>query len=76
MKKIIYFLGSRSLWVMLGITGLIILVWFIGPLISIGEVRPLVSKTIRFAVCATIIVFGWLKLYFANIVNPDETLLY
>lgn len=55
MKKIIYFLGSRSLWVMLGITGLIILVWFIGPLISIGEVRPLVSKTIRFAVCATII---------------------
>ena len=55
MKKILYFLGSRSLWVMLGIAGLIILVWFIGPLISIGEIRPLASKVIRLAVCAAIV---------------------
>lgn len=55
MKKILYFLGSRSLWVMLGIAGLIILVWFIGPLISIGEISPLASKAIRLAVCAAII---------------------
>ena len=47
MKKILYFLGSRSLWVMLGIAGLIILVWFIGPLIFIGEISLLASKAIR-----------------------------
>ena len=76
MKKILYFLGSRSLWVMLGITGLIILVWFIGPLISIGEIRPLANKTIRLAVCAAISAFGWPKPYFANIVNHVETLPY
>ena len=53
MKKTLYFLGSRSLWVMLGIAGLII--WFIGPLISIGEIRPLESKVIRLAVCVAIV---------------------
>ena len=52
---------------MLGITGLIILVWFIGPLISIGEVRPLVSKTIRFVVCATIIGIWLAKAVFSPI---------
>lgn len=55
MKKFLYFLGSRSLWVMLGIAGLIILVWFIGPLIAIDEIRPLASKAVRLAVCAAII---------------------
>lgn len=59
MKKLLYFLGSRSLWVILGIAGLIILVWFIGPLIAVGEVRPLASKNIRLAVCAAIIAI-WL----------------
>ena len=59
MKKLLYFLGSRSLWVILGIVGLIILVWFIGPLIAVGEIRPLASKTIRFGVCAAIVAL-WL----------------
>ncbi|MDO1510129.1 MULTISPECIES: type VI secretion system membrane subunit TssM [unclassified Neisseria] len=59
MKKLLYFLGSRSLWVMLGIAGLIILVWFIGPLVSVGDIRPLASKSIRLAVCTAIVAI-WL----------------
>ena len=31
------------------------MVWFIGPLISIGEIRPLESKVIRLAVCVAIV---------------------
>ncbi|QEY26156.1 type VI secretion system membrane subunit TssM [Neisseria zalophi] len=64
MKKFFYFLGSRSLWVILGLIGLIVLVWFIGPLISIGDIRPLASKSVRLVVCIAIIAIWFIKAIF------------
>ncbi|MDO4641979.1 MAG: type VI secretion system membrane subunit TssM [Neisseria sp.] len=66
MKKFLYFLGSRTLWVMLGIIGLIVLIWFVGPLISIGEVRPLASASIRLAICAALIILWLAKIVFRH----------
>lgn len=66
MKKILYFLGSRSLWVILGILGLIALIWFIGPLIAIGDARPLVGKGIRAIICLALLAFCVAKIVFRH----------
>ena len=75
MKKILYFLGSRSLWVILGILGLIALIWFIGPLIAIGDARPLVGKGIRAIICLALLAFCVAKIVFRHYRDPDGTLL-
>lgn len=55
MKRILYFLSSRSLWTFLGVVGLALLVWFFGPLLAIGNVKPLANPYIRMALVAIII---------------------
>lgn len=50
-------INSRSLWVFVGICGIIILIWFFGPLIAIADVKPLANRYVRIAVIAIIVAF-------------------
>ena len=61
MKKFLFFLSSKSFWIFLGVIGLIALIWLIGPLVAIGESKPLASFQTRTLVCL-IIVMIWIGL--------------
>ncbi len=54
MKKIFYIFNSRLFWVIFGISGLSLLIWFFGGMLSIGEVKPLAH------IYAKILVIGLL----------------
>ncbi|MEQ6250633.1 type VI secretion system membrane subunit TssM [Sulfitobacter sp. HNIBRBA3233] len=59
LKKILGFLFSRFLWTLIGIVILCTLIWFYGPLISVGEAAPLASDLSRIIVIGVIIIL-WL----------------
>ena len=61
MKKFLFFLSSKSFWIFLGVIGLIALIWLIGPLVAIGESKPLASFQTRTLLCL-IIVMIWIGL--------------
>lgn len=47
MSRILGFLSSRGLWNFFGLVALSLLIWVAGPLLAIGEVRPLESESTR-----------------------------
>ena len=47
MKKILGWLFNRWLLLLLGLLALALLIWIIGPMVAIGEHRPLESETAR-----------------------------
>ena len=59
LKKILGFLFSRFLWTLIGITILCVLIWFYGPLISVGDASPLAGELTRIVVIGVIIIL-WL----------------
>ena len=59
LKKILGFLFSRFLWTLIGIVVLCALIWFYGPLISVGDVQPLEADLTRLIVISVIVIL-WL----------------
>lgn len=59
LKKILGFLFSRFLWTLIGIVILCALIWFYGPLISVGDAAPLAGDLTRIVVIGVIIIL-WL----------------
>lgn len=47
MSQLLSFLSSRGLWNFVGLLALSVLIWVAGPLLAIGEVRPLESERAR-----------------------------
>ncbi|WP_434779543.1 type VI secretion system membrane subunit TssM [Neisseria sp. Ec49-e6-T10] len=58
MKLIINFLTSRGLWIFLGVIAIVLLIWFVGPLIAIGDYYPLRTVLAR-VITAIVLVFFW-----------------
>ena len=48
---------SRLLWGVVGITAVCLLIWTIGPLVAIGDYRPLESETNRFIAIGVLYLF-------------------
>lgn len=61
LKKIFGFLVSRFLWTLVGIAVLCALIWFYGPLVSVGDIQPLAPDLTRIVVIGAIIIL-WLVL--------------
>ena len=61
LKKVFGFLISRFLWTLVGIAVLCALIWFYGPLVSVGEFQPLAPDLTRIVVIGAIIIL-WLVL--------------
>ena len=59
LKKILGFIFSRFLWTLIGIAILCTLIWFYGPLISIGDAAPLAGELPRIVTIGVIIIL-WL----------------
>ncbi len=53
------FLTSRWLWSLIGLACLALIVWMFGPLLGLGDLRPLQGETARLGVIAGL-VFLWL----------------
>lgn len=51
-RTLLLIVSSRLLWGAMGITALCLLIWTIGPLIAIGDMRPLESEENRFIAIA------------------------
>lgn len=57
-KRLSGWLKSRELWLLAGVLVIAVLIWMIGPLLSIGEVRPLDSDNSRYVLIA-LVLLGW-----------------
>ena len=47
MKKILGLIFNRYVMVVLGLVAISLIIWYVGPLVAIGEYRPLESATVR-----------------------------
>ncbi|MBI6550368.1 type VI secretion system membrane subunit TssM [Xenorhabdus lircayensis] len=54
LNAIISIITSRLMWSFLGITAISSIIWFIGPIISIGSVVPFESNTVRIVVIVSL----------------------
>lgn len=64
MKNMGHKLRSPTLWAALAVLALSVLVWWVGPLVSVGDARPLEHAGVRIAVllllwCSFLGVLGW-----------------
>ncbi|MCA0963387.1 type VI secretion system membrane subunit TssM [Salipiger bermudensis] len=59
LKAIIRVLFSRVLWTLIGLAVLCTLIWFYGPLVSIGATQPLAAELVRVVVIGGIVIL-WL----------------
>ena len=59
MKKLFAVLFSAWLLALVGLVALALVIWFIGPLVSIGTVAPLASEEVRWIVIAALFV-AWI----------------
>ncbi|KWF93021.1 type VI secretion protein VasK [Burkholderia diffusa] len=55
MKKILSFLRSRHLWVVLTVVVAAVAIWFAGPLVSFGGLKPFASIDIRLTLIALLL---------------------
>jgi type VI secretion system protein ImpL len=55
MKRIVLAIVNRPLFAGLGVAAAAVLVWFVGPLVAIGETRPLASEPARWATIALLV---------------------
>ncbi|MDX3905819.1 MAG: type VI secretion system membrane subunit TssM [Pigmentiphaga sp.] len=62
MNMLLNFLLSRGLWNFLGLLALAVLIWAAGPLVAIGDIRPLESRTSRIALIAAIFTIWLVRL--------------
>lgn len=64
MQKILDFLFSRRMLVIIGIILLALIVWFVGPLLTFGGLHPFASISTR--IVTILILFAFLFLWFKN----------
>lgn len=57
MKKILGLIFNRWVMAILGLIAVSLLIWFVGPLIAIGNLRPLESSLVRWLTIAAIVIF-------------------
>ena len=69
LKAIFRFLFSRRLWTFIGIVLLCALIWFFGPLVSVGEMVPLEGDLVRMIVIAVILVLWLFSLLLASFIS-------
>lgn len=62
LKSVFRFFLSRLFWTAVGLLTLCALIWFFGPLISIGDADPLASEMVRLIVIGVILVLWLLSL--------------
>lgn len=55
-------LTSRWLWTLIGLMLLSAIIWFFGPLVSVGDFAPLSSETVRIIVIAALVVLWLIRL--------------
>ena len=72
LKKILGFLFSRFLWTLIGIVVLCALIWFMGPLVSVGDVQPLEPDLTRLIVISVIVIL-WLVSMLRQMRAPPPT---
>ncbi|MDE9552833.1 type VI secretion system membrane subunit TssM [Xenorhabdus bovienii] len=65
LSAIVAIFTSRLMWSFLGITAISSIIWFIGPMTSIGNTVPLESSTVRIIIIATL-YFVWLFIQLAS----------
>lgn len=61
--RIVGWLRSRALWVTIGLICAVLLIWYFGPLLAIGDVRPL--ESVRARLWAIGLLFAWVLLRWA-----------
>lgn len=66
MKNPFNFFKSLFFWNLLGVIGLLLLIWFIGPEIAIGSIKPLLSEKIRIIVCMGIVAVWFGKIIYRH----------
>ena len=66
MKNPLVFFKSLFFWSLIGIVGLLLLIWFIGPEVAISGFKPLASAKIRITVCISIITIWLGKIVFRH----------
>ncbi|WP_341668502.1 type VI secretion system membrane subunit TssM [Alcaligenes sp. SDU_A2] len=62
MMRLLNIVFNRSVWTFLGVLVLLVLIWLLGPLLAIGQTRPLESEWARWALMATVLAFWLLRL--------------
>jgi type VI secretion system protein ImpL len=67
LKAIFRFLFSRRLWTFIGVVLLCALIWFFGPLVSVGNMVPLEDDLVRMIVIAVILVLWLFSLLLAQL---------
>jgi len=60
LRTLLSIITSRLLWGFVGITAICVIVWTVGPLVSIGDYRPLESEFNRFA-AVLVLYLLWLS---------------
>jgi len=63
LRRVLDVLLSRAFWVCVGFVVLALLIWFVGPLLAIGEYRPLESANARIwtiVALAALLLLRWL----------------
>ena len=60
MKKFLSFLVSRQFLVLLALTVVALLIWFVGPLVGFGGLKPLAGIGIRVLAIALLLAAAWL----------------
>lgn len=71
MNKFLYYLTARSLWILIGIIGLALLIWFVGPIIAVGSIKPLANKYVRIGLIALILGF-WLARFLFKLIHQAK----
>jgi type VI secretion system protein ImpL len=55
MKRLLLALLNRPVFAAIGVAAASVLIWFVGPLLTVGEFQPLASETARWLAIATLI---------------------
>ncbi len=62
MTRILSLIFSRSVWTFVGVLILLVLIWLLGPLLAIGQTRPLETELSRWIAMALVLAFWLLRL--------------
>src|SRR5690606_24835349 len=62
MTRLLSLVFSRSVWTFVGVLILLVLIWLLGPLLAIGQTRPLETELSRWIAMAVVVVFWLLRL--------------
>ena len=72
MKSVLNVLRARWFVTLIGALALALLVWFVGPLIAVGEFRPLDGDLVRMIVVAVILLL-WGALNMLSLARAKKT---